>query len=110
MRRTHRPDGNTEEVVKAFESLGCSVWRVNQEVDLIVGWGGLSMLIEVRPEKSKVIPREGRQKRFHDRWTGGVRWVRNLADVSETVSTLRKWHAAITKASCEQIAQEIEKR
>ena len=109
-------DGNQPEIVKAFRALGCTVahtHRLGQGFpDICVGYGGLSMLIEIKdgskPKSAQELTDDERE--FQGRWTGGVRMVRNLDDVSETVSTLRRWHAAITRASCEQIAQEIEKR
>ena len=102
MRRDRRTDGNHTSVAKAFEKLGCSVHRTNLAWDLTVGYGGLTMLIEVKdgskpPSRRRLTALEDK---FHATWTGGIRIVENLDDVTECVKTLREWHAAIwrTKA------------
>jgi len=92
-----RVDKNLAETVGAFRKLGCSVWIVNAEVDLVAGWGGLSILCEVKngalaPSRRKLTTA---QVKFRETWTGGVRLVQNLNDVENTVRCLKSWHAAI---------------
>lgn len=99
MRRAARVDANLSAVVEAFRRLGCSVHVTNSAWDCTVGYGGLSMLVEVKdgskpPSARQLTPA---QKKFRETWTGGIRLVKDLGDVAETVNTLRRWHNAISK-------------
>lgn len=94
MRRyQQRVDANQADVVEAFRKAGCTVAIVNDLFDLAVGYGGISMLVEVKDGNKPL--KKGRQKEFHDAWTGGIRLVRGLEDVPPAVETLRRWHSAI---------------
>jgi hypothetical protein len=93
-RYQQRVDGNTTEIVEAFRALGVSCEVVNDLFDLVVGYGGISMIVEVKMPKAKI--KAGRQQKFHDRWTGGIRLVRSVEDVAATVATLRRWHSLLT--------------
>jgi hypothetical protein len=93
MRRAARVDNNLTEIVEAFRRLGCSVYVLNGVCDLIVGFGGLSMLVEVKdgaksPSRRKLTPA---QIKFRETWTGGVRLVEDLAGVEETAKLLMAW-------------------
>lgn len=77
--------------------MGCSVVSLaplgKGLPDLAVGYGGLTILVEVKdgllsPSKRKLTPDEAR---FHETWTGGVRIVKDEKDVGATVETLRRW-------------------
>jgi hypothetical protein len=100
--RPRRTDANQTEIIEAFRKAGCTVRSVHMVgsgfPDLVVGFGGLSMLIEVKdgskpPSAQKLTEDE---QTFHNTWTGGVRLVRRLEDVPPTVETLMAWHKAIT--------------
>lgn len=98
MRRAARVDANLSAVVDAFRRMGCSVHVTNGMWDCTVGYGGLSMLVEVKdgskpPSARRLTPA---QVRFREHWTGGVRLVKDMNDVAETVNTLRRWHQAIS--------------
>ncbi len=104
MRRAARRDANHGAVVKAFERLGCSVIDVASTpcgFDLLVGYGGLTMPVEVKdgtkPPSARNLT-ENEQK-IHDRWTGGKRLVINMEDVALTAKVLRAWHVAVTEAA-----------
>ena len=98
MRRAARVDDNQAEIVAAFRKLGCSVLDMSAlgggKPDLLVGCGGLNICVEVKDGAKSPSRRALRplQRDFRDNWTGGLRIVENLADVTETVSTLRLWH------------------
>ena len=97
MRRAARVDSNLKEIAAAFRQMGCSVHVENGMVDLKVGYGGQTALVEVkRPGKVRYTPA---QIKFRETWTGGIRLVQTLDDVESTVRTLRSWHAAIVAAS-----------
>lgn len=94
MRRYGKVDTNHAEITEAFRRLGCSVLSLaalgKGAPDLCVGYGGLSILIEVKAnDKAKLTPR---QREFWDTWTGGVRRVDCMEAVAETVNLLRSWH------------------
>ena len=95
MRRAARTDANLEQIVAAFRKLGCSVNVRNDDMaDLDVGFGGVSIIVEVKdgskpPSARKLTP--GQIKR-RATWTGGIRLVENLEHVREAVDTLRRWH------------------
>ena len=97
MRRAARTDANLSAVVQAFRALGCSVHVTNGAWDATIGYGGLTMLIEVKdgakpPSARKLTPA---QERFRETWTGGIYLVRDMDDVQNACRTLRRWHAAI---------------
>jgi hypothetical protein len=86
----HRPDSNTDEIVNALEKLGLTVWKLNDVVDLLIGYGGYTRLGEVRPAGKPAKPREGRQKRFHDSWTGGVYWLQTVDDCIACAKSMKQ--------------------
>ena len=47
-RRAARNDANQAAVIEALESIGCLVYVIRQPVDLIIGYGGMWMLAEVK--------------------------------------------------------------
>ena len=92
----HKPDANTEDIATAFEKLGCTVDRTNGKWDLTAGWGGLTLLVEVRQAGQPRKARKGRQQTFHDYWTGGLYWAQDTSDVERLVAMLRNWHRLIS--------------
>lgn len=100
MRRAARKDANHGAIVQAFERLGCSVIDVSATpcgFDIIVGYGGLTMPVEIKdgtkpPSARKLTKNE---KKVHDYWTGGARVVKDIDGVAETVNTLRRWRELI---------------
>lgn len=98
-----RTDANHSDIRDAFRKLGCTVLDMSGigkgAPDACIGYGGLSMLVEI---KDGAKPPSGRkltaaQVKFWETWTGGVRLVKSLEDVAETVATLRKWHQVLHK-------------
>lgn len=89
--RARKVDVNHTEIADAFEALGCRVWRVNQECDLVCQLGRISVLVEVRkPGPAK--PRKGRQARFHEKYR--VEFVQSVDDALALVKRLRLAWAA----------------
>ena len=101
MRRAARVDANLSAIVAAFRYLGCSVnVRNDSMADLDVGYGGISIIVEVKdgnkpPSARKLTPNQVDKRKT---WTGGIRLVKDMADVVATVNTLRAWHKAIRGA------------
>lgn len=101
MRKYGRQDSNHGDIRSAFESLGCSVCDLsalgNGRPDLLIGFGGLCICVEVKdgakpPSERRLTPDE---EKFRMNWKGGYRLVTNLEDVAETVKVLENWHRAI---------------
>lgn len=98
--RARRTDANLTDLVNAFRKLGCSVHVTNRDWDLTIGYGGLTMLCEAKdgakpPSARKLTKNE---EKFHSTWTGGIRIIKDLEDVAETVKVLQGWRLAICNA------------
>ena len=48
MRRAARIDGNQGEIVAALRQIGCSVYYIKEPVDLLVGYRGRTVVLEVK--------------------------------------------------------------
>jgi len=98
--RARRTDANHTAVAEAFEKAGFSVDKTNGLWDLTVGYGGITILVEVKdgskpPSKQKLTDRE---KKFHGSWTGGIRLITKVEDVQEVRRTVLADLNAINKA------------
>lgn len=117
--RRARRDANHAAIEAVFLQLGCSFIDVSQTpcgFDGLVGYGGLTMPIEIknpeaenwkkRSKKNRTVEQllTKNEKDIHARWTGGKRLVMSIDDVVETVKTLRKWHAAICRDTSKSTA------
>jgi len=98
-----RRDGNHASTIAAFKALGCSVidlGSVGRGVgDLLVGYGGLTIMVEIKnplqpPSKRKLTKAQEELRRD---WTGGCRLVVTSDDIVDTVAVLRRWKLAISK-------------
>lgn len=97
-RRAARVDANLSSIVADFRHLGCSVNVRNDDMaDLDVGYGGLSMIVEVKDGRKPPSARKLTENQVKRRktWTGGIYLVQCPDDVLVAVKTLRRWHAAI---------------
>jgi hypothetical protein len=77
MRRAARRDDNEKEIVFALRKAGAYVTFVDTPCDLIVGYQGRTIMLEVKdgskpPSARKLTPNE---QKFHDDWTGGELYV-----------------------------------
>ncbi len=100
-RRAHRQDGNHAMIRQAFLDAGCS-WMDTYQLgagrpDGVAALGGLCICIEIKdpsksPSEQKLTPDE---EKWHSKWTGGMRIVKDLQDVSDTVEVLKEWHRRI---------------
>lgn len=103
MRRAARVDSNHAEVKAAFLKLGCSVLDLSAVgqgcPDLLIGYGGLSICVEVKDGSKVPSARKltDAQRDWHLDWTGGVRIVENMEDAALTANLLRKWKLAISQ-------------
>ncbi len=81
-----RVDANQSQIIKALEAAGCVVWVIRQPVDLLVGKGSKTLLMEVKdgaksPSRRKTTPV---QDAFLSTWNGGP-----VAVVTDVDSALR---------------------
>lgn len=72
LRYAQRKDANQRGIVDALVALGCDVFVTHEPVDLIVGFRGKTMLLEVKdgnkpPSERRHTPA---QKKFHATWRG----------------------------------------
>ena len=96
MRRAARIDANQQEIVKALQSIGCSVAPLstvgNGMPDLLVGARGVNYLLECKdgdkpPSERKLTPD---QERWHAAWKGQTAVVYCVEDALRAVSGSRE--------------------
>jgi len=70
MRHAARVDANQAQIVEALRAAGAYVWIIGLPVDLLVGYKGKTMLVEIKngPRKRLTVL----QSDFFDNWMGGV--------------------------------------
>ena len=68
-RYAQRKDANQSEIVDALEQIGCDVWVLNQPCDLLVGFRGWNLCVEVKVDRrpSRITPA---QKKWNGSWRG----------------------------------------
>lgn len=88
-----RVDSNHAEMKGAFQRLGCSVLdlsRVGSSVpDLLIAFGCVAVLVEVKTPKGRVKPG---QEAFRREWGGWAAIARDMADVEGIVARMREIH------------------
>ena len=105
----HRTDHNQAEIIKAFETLGCSVFDLSNVggglPDLLVGLVGVNLLVEIKKpkgtDKAKIRTQFGiykgkltpAQTDFFKTWKGQKTIITNLDDAAKLVATTRTYRA-----------------
>lgn len=80
--------------------MGCSVNVRNDDMaDLDIGYGGLSMIVEVKdgakpPSRRKLTTNQLRKR---ESWTGGIYLIQSLTDAQSAADTLRRWKAKLQR-------------
>ena len=70
MRHAKRVDANQDQIVVALRAAGAYVWIIGLPVDLLVGYGNHSYLMEIkRDSKARMTPL---QADFFKNWMGGT--------------------------------------
>lgn len=74
MRRAARVDNNQHELVQALRKIGAKVYHIRKPLDLLVGYRGKNILVEVkRPEKKGHADEFTKEEKdFIDGWSGQV--------------------------------------
>lgn len=82
MRRAARTDNNQHELVEALKKVGAKCYYIKEPVDLVVGFRGRSILLEVkRPGKTMTEA----QKAFCTTWPGEVHVVYSVEEAISAV-------------------------
>lgn len=97
MFRASRIDENQPEIVAEFRKLGCSVecthFYADGFPDILVGISGFNVLVEIKngakpPSQRKLTQFQGF---WHLAWQGQVTIVKDIAEVRELVSQVRRF-------------------
>lgn len=72
--RAARIDGNSRQIVNALRKAGATVYHIKLPVDILVGFKGVTMLMEIKNPGTPYGKRgpNGNQKGFMDTWGGGA--------------------------------------
>jgi hypothetical protein len=86
MRHASRKDANHAEIVEALRTAGAYVWDIELPVDLLVGYKGKTVLMELKTPRGKWTDL---QKAFMLLWTGGtVATVRDIEGALRVLKTM----------------------
>ena len=83
LRYAKQRDANEKEIVDALESIGCTVFRLDTPVDLLVGYRARNYLIEVKAPKGRLTKT---QQDFIPAWKGQVRVLETVDEAIELVT------------------------
>jgi hypothetical protein len=92
MRRAAKVDANQAEIVAALRKIGASVQPLHAVgagcPDLLVGWRGITTLLEVKDGKKPPSARKltEDQVRWHAEWRGQVTVVETIEQAIEAVT------------------------
>ena len=72
-------DANHKEIVTALQAIGCTVWQLGRPLDLLVGFRGKNVLLEIKnPDgRNRVEPD---QQQFINEWRGQSAVVRSVGE------------------------------
>jgi hypothetical protein len=70
MRLAARVDANQEQIVSALRAAGAYVWIISLPVDLLVGFRGHTLLVEIKSTSKKRLT--GLQADFFENWSGST--------------------------------------
>jgi hypothetical protein len=82
MRYAARTDENQAAIVKALRDAGAYVWIIGLPVDLLVGYGNHTFLVEIKTDSKKRLT--ALQADFFEKWCGGT-----LARIDSPEAALR---------------------
>lgn len=95
MRRAARVDETQGEIVSAMRAMGAFVWIIGLPVDLLVGYKGKTVMVEVKKLVGKRDPKPTKhtdlQLGFFSNWKGGP--VATVCDVDGAIRLLKSLEA-----------------
>lgn len=95
MRRAAKRDESEPGIVSALEAMGCTVFRLSLPVDLLVGYLGVTHLVEVKTPAERGKEGRGKGKMtelqgdFMETWRGET--VAVVFTVEEAVALVKTW-------------------
>jgi hypothetical protein len=84
---TQGRDANEPEIIAAFQAAGASVVKIHEYADLLIGYQGVTLLVEVKTLTGKFKPR---QLDFQRDWRGQYWVVRSVEAALELIEATRK--------------------
>ena len=81
--RANKRDANEATIVKALESIGAYVYRLDKPLDLLVGYRGKNWLLEVKGEGGRLT---GAQREFLAAWPGQAAVIREPEEAIRIVT------------------------
>ncbi len=82
--RTHRTDSNQAAIVQALRQAGasvCSLASVGSGCpDLLVGWAGANLLLEIKNPAGRGLRFTPAEREFAGRWLGSIRVVSSVVE------------------------------
>jgi hypothetical protein len=92
IRTAAKRDDNEHEIIATLKQCGATVQKLDEPVDLLVGYRGVNYLIEVKdgnkpPSKQKLRPG---QALFMGMWRGQVAKVTNSRESLEVIGVLKR--------------------
>ena len=74
MRRAARRDANEKGIVEALRAVGATVYLLDEPCDLLVGYHGQTILMELKNPKTGYGKKgfNANQKHFAENWKGGA--------------------------------------
>lgn len=91
MRRAARVDANQAEIIDAMRKCGASVAVIREPVDLAVGIGGISVLVEVKDGKKPPSAQKytEQQAEFFSTWRGSKARVDSVESAIRLIDILK---------------------
>lgn len=81
--RARRVDANQAEIIERLRSIGAKVYIIEEPVDLLVGYRGKSVLLEIKAEGGRITKQ---QAEFFATWPGGAsHYVRSADEAADLI-------------------------
>lgn len=94
---THRSDANADVLIDWLEQHGASVARSGRPTDVIVGYRGLTVLVEIKTRLGRL---RASQRAFLLTWRGAVAVIRTTEEATELLVWMRdcaEWIPEVTR-------------
>lgn len=98
LRHAKARDANEGVIVDALRKSGLSVYRLDQPLDLLVGFGGITRLAEVKMPRNKrgdPKPYTDPQTTFIDEWLGGYTLLVTVDDALKLAKEIKAYARAM---------------
>lgn len=82
MRRAARTDNNQHELVEALKKIGARCYYIKEPVDLVVGFRGRTILLEVKGDGKRLTKA---QEEFIETWPGEIHIAHDIDEAINAV-------------------------